>query len=90
MITVDALADAIYTAEGGKDTKWPYGIKQHYVTTTPRQACINTIIHAERTYKVVEIDRHFIYLLADIYCPPKVDLVGNQRWKVNVVRILHL
>jgi len=42
-INVNKLADAIYLAEGGSKTKHPYGILKKYKTTTPRQACINTI-----------------------------------------------
>jgi hypothetical protein len=89
-ITIDQLANAIYRTEGSANTRWPYGIKQHYNHTTPRQACVNTIIHAEHDWHIVKIDRHFIYLLADRYCPPSVDKQGNLNWKHNMVAILHL
>ena len=50
-IDVERLATAIYYAEGGAHTRYPYGIMRKYKTTTPRQACINTINHALRDYK---------------------------------------
>jgi hypothetical protein len=90
MVTLNALADAIYLAEGGANTRHPYGIMAHYEHTTPRQACINTILSTERLHHVEKIDKYFIYLLADKYCPPSCDPQGNKNWKVNVVRILHL
>ena len=44
--TNEQIANAIYKAEGGAKTNYPYGILAHYKHTTPRQACINTINHA--------------------------------------------
>ena len=90
MITIDNLANAIYLAEGGEHTKWPYGIMSHYAHTSPRQACINTIRTAMAHYHVVAVDRHFVTLLADTYCPRFVDPLGNRNWKHNVIKILHL
>lgn len=84
------IASAIYRTEGSDKTIWPYGIKHHYLHTTPKQACINTIEHVSRDYNTVKIDKYFIYILADIYCPIKDDAVGNKNWKTNMVRILHL
>lgn len=46
----NALADAIYHAEGGSATRHPYGILKRYKTTTSRQACINTCKHAWKDY----------------------------------------
>ena len=90
MIIPEQIVSAIYRVEGGAHTKHPYGIMHIYKHTTPHDACLNTVIHAERDYKCVEVDRAFIYYLADRYCPPSIDSVGNRNWKNNMVRILHL
>ena len=90
MIAPEVIADAIFKTEGGTNTVYPYGIKQHFHNTTSQQACINTILHAERDWHITKVDRHFIYLLADRYCPSSCDLKGNINWKNNMVRILHL
>lgn len=90
MIPYEILANAIYITEGSAHTHFPYGIKHHYIHTTPRQACINTIKTVERQYKIHSVDRMFIYVLADRYCPVKDDPIGNHNWKVNMVRILNI
>ena len=90
IIEAEQVASAIYRVEGYDKTKHPYGIMTHYVHTTPRQACINTIQHVARDYNVSHIDRHFIYVLADVYCPLSDDPIGNKNWKHNMVAILHL
>lgn len=81
-VNVEKLADAIYKAEGGSKTSHPYGILKHYKTTTPRQACINTIKHAMRDYKSGD----FISFLGSRYCPVGCsnDVGTNQYWIKNV------
>lgn len=79
----DRLADAIYRAEGGEKTRYPYGILTKYKVTTPRQACINTIEHAKRDYT----DGDFIEFLGSRYCPvgAENDPDGlNKYWVKNV------
>ena len=83
-VNVEKLADAIYIAEGGDKTKYPYGILTKYKTTTPRQARINTINHALRDW-----DRKgdFIEFLGSRYCPVGAgnDPKGlNKNWVRNV------
>jgi hypothetical protein len=90
MIDYQEMANAIYRVEGSDKTKWPYGIMQHYKETTPRQACINTIRTVAAKYQIVKVDQRFIYLLADKYCPPSADREGNERWKHNMIAILHV
>lgn len=85
-INVEKLATAIYHAEGGAKTSHPYGILAHYKTTTPRQACINTIKHAQRDFKGGD----FIAFLGSRYCPvgAKNDPTGlNKNWVRNVKRL---
>ena len=76
------LANAIYKAEGGAKTKYPYGILTKYKHTTPRQACINTIRHALKDWNG---KGDFIVFLGSRYCPPNahplnVNWVKNVRW----------
>jgi hypothetical protein len=86
--TIDKLklADAIYKAEGGAKTKYPYGILTKYKHTTPRQACINTIRHAQKDWNG---KGDFIKFLGSRYCPvgAKNDPSGlNKNWERNVRR----
>jgi hypothetical protein len=73
---LDRLANAICRAENSKS--WPYGIKHHYKHTTPRQACINTILHRERLW---DGKGDFITYLGMTYSPPSI----NPNW----VRLVH-
>ncbi len=86
-IDVERLANAIYKAEGGAKTKHPYGILAKYKTTTPRQACINTIKSGLRRYAVYKGKDDFIVFLSRTYCPigAKNDPNGlNVNWVKNV------
>jgi hypothetical protein len=81
-VNVEKLANAIYKAENSKSH--PYGILTHYKTTTPRQACINTIKHALKDWNGKE---DFIVFLGGRYCPigAKNDPKGlNKNWVKNV------
>lgn len=93
----EALANAIYKAEGGAKTKHPYGILKRYKTTTSRQACINTCKHAYRDYLVAVAKAPqiaskgprmaFLAFLANRYAPigAKNDPTGlNRNWLKNV------
>jgi hypothetical protein len=83
IINIERLADAIYQAEGGIKTRFPYGILTKYKHTTPRQACINTIKHALRDYRGTG---DFITYLGKRYCPIGCDNDNgtNQYWIKNV------
>src|SRR5574343_379429 len=90
-LNIEKLADAIYSAEGGAKTKHPYGILKKYKTTTPRQACINTINSALKRWhkqgKKGNAD-DFIAFLGKTYAPigAKNDPKGlNKNWVKNVV-----
>jgi hypothetical protein len=84
-INIEKLTDAIYLAEGGAKTNHPYGILAKYKTTTPRQACINTINHALRDWNG---QGDFIEFLGSRYAPTKNcanDPTGlNKNWVKNV------
>ncbi len=82
--TDNQIANAIYLAEGGAKTNHPYGILTKYKTTTPRQACINTIKHARKDWNG---KGDFIVFLGSRYCPigAKNDPTGlNKNWVKNV------
>ena len=87
-VEVDKLVNAIYIAEGGANTSHPYGILEKYKTTTPRQACINTVNHALRDYtKEVFSDYEFIVFLGNRYCPVGAENDPtnlNKNWIPNV------
>jgi len=83
-IDIPKLADAIYKAEGGAKTRHPYGILKKYKTTTPRQACINTI---KSNLKRWNGKGDFITFLGRTYCPVGAlnDPRGlNRHWVKNV------
>ena len=83
----DQIADAIYLAEGGAKTNHPYGILAKYKTTTPRQACINTIKSARIRFAKQSKETDFVYFLSLTYCPigAKNDPTGlNKNWIKNV------
>lgn len=85
-INIEALANAIYKAEGGAKTSHPYGILAHYKHTTPRQACINTIKHALKDW---DGKGDFISFLQKRYCPigASNDPKGlNVNWYKNVTK----
>jgi len=87
VINVERLADAIYKAEGGAKTSHPYGILKKYKTTTPRQACINTINSALKKFANQTKETDFIYFLSLTYCPIGAanDPTGlNKNWVKNV------
>ena len=82
-IDINKLATAIYHAEG-VNSRHPYGILAKYKTTTPRQACINTIKHALRDWNG---KGDFISFLGARYCPVGAsnDPQGlNRYWVKNV------
>lgn len=84
---VERLADAIYLAEGGAKTRHPYGILAKYKTTTPRQACINTIRSKHKEWVALGRKGDFITYLGSRYAPigAKNDPTGlNRNWVKNV------
>lgn len=88
----ELLANAIYTAEGGKATSHPYGILARYRHTTPRQACINTCKHKYRDWASNSKGKPYLEYLRDAYCPigASNDPKGlNKNWLKNVKRGLN-
>jgi hypothetical protein len=92
---VERLADAIYKAEGGSKTRYPYGILTKYKTTTPRQACINTIVNQGKRHASHSCGLDYLSCLAKRYAPDgglKAGIVNdpsnlNRHWRGNVSRL---
>lgn len=83
--------NAIYWAEGGNNTKHPYGILAKYKHTSPRQACINTVTHKWRDYSKLPYKtrqrKRFLVYLQERYAPINAsnDPGGlNKNWIKNV------
>lgn len=76
------IADAIYLAEGGKKTRFPYGIKS-IKTSHPRNVCITTIQHS---YAYWTGRGSFIDFLSYTYCP----FEDRETWVKNVKWFLHI
>ena len=77
--TNNQIADAIYKAEASR--AHPYGILAHYKKTTPRQACINSIISAKARWIKAGSPGDFIAFMGLRYSPPAI----NPNW----VRLVH-
>ena len=89
----EKLADAIYKAEGGAKTNHPYGILAKYKTTTPRQACLNTIKHKYKDWINQGAHGDFIEYLGSKYAPVGAanDPTGlNKNWVKNVKYFLSI
>jgi hypothetical protein len=85
-LDVDKIANAIYRAEGGAHTRFPYGVMSVKVSDAnqARLVCIATIQNNWKRWQAAGSHGDFIDFLADRYCPPSVDPQGNANWKHNV------
>ena len=89
----NALADAIYKAEGGSKTAHPYGIMTRYKVTTARQACINTCKTKYRAWEALGRKggvKGYLAYLGSKYAPigAKNDPNGlNRNWVTNVSKL---
>ncbi len=89
-INTNKIADAIYRAEGGEKTKYPYGIsvmKSGIRTRSvedARRICINTINHAYKDWLSAGHQGDFIDFLSKRYCPE-----NHTIWAKNVKSIMN-
>lgn len=88
--TNEAIAEAIFWAEGGLHTQWPYGIKSVYCQGVAecKQICLNTIENNRVRYAEYGYREYKDYLsfLGSRYCPASVD--GCENWLPNVKSLL--
>ena len=86
------MVNAVYNAEGGANTNYPYGIKS-IKTKNPREACRQTIVNNMfRFLESTEQMDEFLTFLQRRYAPLNAedDPEGlNQNWKKNVSRLYH-
>lgn len=73
------LASAIYYAEGGTDTRYPYGIKS-LATTKPRHVCLVTITNNFHRWRQADTTKDYVSFLSSRYCPG----ADNLAWQRNV------
>jgi len=94
---VDLLADAIFWAEGGYETNYPYGIKSIKCEGYDecRRICKTTIerniirYHTARESEQGQIPRNYLEFFANRYCPTSGNLSAseealNGNWLKNV------
>jgi len=87
--TDDEIANAIYKLEGGAKAKAPYGILSLKVSSPAmaRRICMTTIRNSRARWLKAGRPGDELDFLADRYCPPSADKVGNARWKVNIHKL---
>jgi hypothetical protein len=88
--TDDQIASSVYRLEGGAKAKAPYGILSIKVRDKAhaRQICLNTIRNSRARWIKAGRPGNELDFLADRYCPPSADPVGNRNWKRNIKAIL--
>lgn len=88
-INVERMADAIFRSEGGDKARVPYGVLSVKVKdkADARRICINTIRNNITRWEKAGKPGDYIDFLANRYCPPSADPVGNRNWKRNVTAI---
>lgn len=82
--SISRIADAIRLAEGKTSGVYRYGIRTARSEDHGRRTCLATIGANHRRWIASGARGEFIDFLADRYCPPSVDPVGNANWKRNV------
>lgn len=90
--TCNEIVDAIYVAEGGNSTKYPFGIMSVKCDgyAECRQVCLNTVRNNVKRWKVAVTEgdnRDYLTFLWHRYCPPTEHSL-NKHWKKNVEQVL--
>ncbi len=95
--TLNRICNAIYRIEGGSVTHYPYGIKiydkqtkqfKHYTQEEAKRICENTIRNNYDRWNRSSKKEDFYTYLANRYCPPSSDKIGNGRWNKNINSIM--
>ena len=88
---VARIADAIWRVEGGRSTRYPYGVKTPKASNEKdaRRICENTIRNNWIRWERSGSHGEFIEFLGSRYCPKSSDPVGHKRWIVNMKKILN-
>jgi hypothetical protein len=87
----EQIADSIFRLEGSAKAKAPYGILSIKVSSPAqaRRICLNTIRNNRARWIAAGRPGPYLDFLADRYCPPSVDPVGNRNWKRNIHKLLN-
>jgi hypothetical protein len=74
----EAIANAIYLAEGGNKTRYPYGIRsvQCEGKQDCRRVCLNSIRNAKKRWVKANKPEDFIVFMGRRYSPPHI----NPNW----------
>ena len=88
--TDDQIANAIYKLEGGAKAKAPYGVLSMKVSSPAmaRKICLNTIRNSRTRWLKAGRPGDELDFLANRYCPPSADPVGNRNWKRNIHKLV--
>lgn len=81
--TDNEIAAAIYCAEGGKGTRFPYGIKSINTggnVAIAKAICLRTIRHGRERYRQAGYPGDFISFLGKRYAPGQGEWVHNVKW----------
>lgn len=83
---VEKMAEAIYKSEGGDKAKSPYGVLSIKVRDKEhaKQIVFNSIRNNWKRWHQAGKPNDFVSFMADRWCPPSADPVGNRNWKKNV------
>ena len=82
----EELSRAIYIAEGKEKAKSPYGIlsvKVHSLEEA-KKICLTSIANNWKRWEKAGRPGCYVDYLANRWCPPSCDPVGNKNWKTNV------
>lgn len=86
---VARFVDAIYLAEGGVRTRYPYGVKSQRTHSVAHARSV-----AEISVRRALIRHHghsghdFVECFAEKWCPPSADPVGNRNLKRNLRKMM--
>ena len=83
------MADAIYWAEGGANTRFPYGVKLYrngvaVAAERPREMCLLILEARWREWFGKGTGKTFTEFVAGTYCPVAADPAGHKNWIDNV------
>lgn len=80
------MADAIWIAEGGSKTRWPYGVKSVKVSSVAeaRRVTVNSVRNNWVRWHAAGKPEPFVQFMARRWCPPSADPVGHRNWVKNV------
>lgn len=87
---VDRITRVIYKIENSQ--KYPYGIKSIHIKgwteasrkEYARRICFNTVTNNYSRWLKADKPGEFLDYLANKYCPPSDDKIGNKNWKKNI------